>query len=313
MPSPRSLARLLAAVLTLAPLSLLGAQTLYKYQDDSGAWVFTDRVPPADTDAESQALPGATDAGRVTVSRRLDAGRLLLTAHNGTRTPVQFSLEIDALHNVALPAPEAPREWVIDAQDSIRILSVEASTGIAAPGVDYRYRWFPGDPKAEHRPDALYRAPYAVASGHPVTQAWPDTHTHTTRASQHAIDIAMPVGTDIHAARGGLVFEVESSEFRSGLDPGLGTANRVRILHDDGTFAIYAHLNRSSVRVRAGERVERGQYIADSGNTGYSSGPHLHFAVMRNAGFDMQSVPVQFASRDGAAVSARTGERLYAW
>ncbi len=146
-----------------------------------------------------------------------------------------------------------------------------------------------------------------------MSQAWPDTITHTTRESQHAIDIAMPAGTDIHAARAGLVVEVESREFRSGLDAGLGTANRVRILHDDGTFAIYAHLNRSSVRVRAGERVERGQYIADSGNTGYSSGPHLHFVVMRNAGFEMQSVPVQFAGRDGAAVTARTGEQLYAW
>lgn len=311
MPLARGL--LVAAVLTVAPLSQLCAQTLYKYQDDAGVWVYTDRVPPADTDAESQALPGSADAGDVTVSRRIDDGRLLLTAHNGTRTPVQFSLEIDALHNVALPAPEAPREWVIDAQDSIEILAVEAFTGIAAPGVDYRYRWFPGDPKAEHRPDQPYRAPYAVASGHPVSQAWPDTITHTTGASQHAIDIAMPAGTDVHAARDGLVVEVESREFRSGLDPGLGTANRVRILHDDGTFAIYAHLNRNSVRVRAGERVERGQYIADSGNTGYSNGPHLHFAVMRNAGFEMQSVPVQFSGRDGVAVTARNGERLYAW
>lgn len=312
MALPRSLARLLAAVLAMAPLAPLWAQTLYKYQDD-GVWVYTDRAPPADTDAESQALPGPTDAGGVTVSRRLDDGRLLLTAHNATRTPVQFSLEIDALHNVALPAPEAPREWVIDAHDSIEILAVEAFTGIAAPGVDYRYRWFPGDPAAEHRPDAPYRAPYSVASGHPVTQAWPDTNTHRTRDSQYAIDISMPAGTDIHAARDGLVVDVESREFRSGLDASLGIANRVRILHDDGTFAIYAHLNRSSIRVRAGERVERGQYIADSGNTGYSSGPHLHFAVMRNAGFEMQSVPVQFASRDGAAVTARAGERLHAW
>lgn len=307
------LTRFLAALLALAPLSPLAAQTLYKYQDDAGTWVYTDRVPPAEAAAESRSLPGITDAGGVTVSRRIDNGRLLLTAENGTRVPVQFSLEIDALHNVALPPPEAPREWVIDAQDSIEILALEAPTGIAAPGVDYRYRWFPGDPAAEHEPDAPYRAPYAVASGHPVSQAWPDTITHTTRESQYAIDIAMPAGTDIHAARDGLVVEVESREFRSGLDAALGTANRVRILHDDGTFAIYAHLNRSSVRVRAGERVERGQYIADSGNTGYSSGPHLHFAVMRNAGFEMQSVPVQFAGRDGVAVTARTGEQLYAW
>ena len=56
--------------------------------------------------------------------------------------------------------------------------------------------------------------------------------------------------------------------------------NFVLLLHDDGTLGEYMHLSPSSVQVQPGERVERLQPIALSGNTGFSSTPHLHFQVM---------------------------------
>ena len=68
----------------------------------------------------------------------------------------------------------------------------------------------------------------------------------------------------------------------------------VMTLHDDGTIAIYAHLNWNSIRVEPGDRVERGEFIAESGNTGFSTGPHLHFAVLKNVGMFLESVPVRF-------------------
>ena len=87
----------------------------------------------------------------------------------------------------------------------------------------------------------------------------------------------------------------------------------MRILHDDGTYAIYAHLNTNSIRVKPGDKVRRGQYIADSGNTGFSSGPHLHFAVVRNVGMEIQSLPVIFAGQNEATVLPTYGSILTAY
>jgi murein DD-endopeptidase MepM/ murein hydrolase activator NlpD len=131
----------------------------------------------------------------------------------------------------------------------------------------------------------------------------------------YAVDIAMPVGTDIVAARDGVVFDVSSTNFKGGpeADQYADLANLVRILHDDGTFAVYAHLNWNSIRVNPGDRVRAGQYIADSGNTGFSSGPHLHFAVQRNLGMRVESIPVAFRGADGAGVSPRRGAPLIAY
>jgi len=76
---------------------------------------------------------------------------------------------------------------------------------------------------------------------------------------------------------------------------------------------VYAHLQMNTVRVRPGQRVQRGEYLANSGNTGFSSGPHLHFVVLRNAGLRSESVPVTFAGPGGAAVSPRSGRSLTAY
>ena len=63
----------------------------------------------------------------------------------------------------------------------------------------------------------------------------------------------------------------------------------------DGTIGVYAHLHWDSVRVQPGQHVQRGEYIADSGNTGFTTGAHLHFAVIRNAGLEAISLPFNSA------------------
>ena len=105
------------------------------------------------------------------------------------------------------------------------------------------------------------------------------------------MDIAMPEGTPIIAARGGLVVKTENNQAGRGSDP---SGNFVRVLHDDGTQGVYLHLKQGSVSVRDGQRVGVGSLLGLSGNTGNSSGPHLHFVVQRDTGAGWVSIPYEF-------------------
>lgn len=82
------------------------------------------------------------------------------------------------------------------------------------------------------------------------------------------LDFAAPRGSSIHAASGGVV---SWSGFRSGY------GKMVELSHGNGLVTRYAHA--SSVLVKVGDLVEKGQLIAKVGSTGKSTGPHLHFEV----------------------------------
>ena len=85
------------------------------------------------------------------------------------------------------------------------------------------------------------------------------------------------------------------------------------IAHDDGSFGNYVHLTYRGAEVAVGDRVQAGQFIGYSGNTGISSGPHLHFDVrLPLANGRMQSIPFLFRGLDGEAVEPEEGAFHYA-
>ena len=87
-----------------------------------------------------------------------------------------------------------------------------------------------------------------------------------------------------------------------------GSPNFVVVLHSDGTTGEYFHLERGSVQVRAGDRVARGQWLARSGNTGFSTVPHLHFGCLSNGARSNDRVVGRSLS-DAPRCSGRAAQR----
>ena len=292
------------------------ADEMYKYRGPDGEWIYSDRPPDDDTLVEVRILEGNDDAEvGIDVTYEFRGRTVELIASNPSYVPIELTLDFRTIRGVEFPDPDDNLRWVVPPRSNTVLLALDLLENATSPVLEFQYRYLAGDPGARHAPQQAYRAPFAIATNHPITQAFPQVATHVTRDSQYAVDISMPIGTDIMAARGGVVFDVAASNFSGGLDPARDgpNANVVRILHDDGTYAIYAHLDTNTIRVRPGDRVERGEYIADSGNTGFSSGPHLHFAVVRNAGMYIESVPVMFEGSNAEKIVPATGADLTAY
>lgn len=155
-----------------------------------------------------------------------------------------------------------------------------------------------GDPAARAEPYA-YRLPYRTGSTFKVLQGFHGAFSHRG-SNEYAVDFDCPVATPVLAARPGIVVASNAAAQGSGTTSDFleyRRTNFVLVLHDDGTLGEYMHLAPSGVRVSIGQRVERGDELALSGNTGFSSTPHLHFQVMTAAGdgISATSFPFQLA------------------
>ncbi|MGW7451661.1 M23 family metallopeptidase [Streptomyces sp. NPDC054787] len=109
-------------------------------------------------------------------------------------------------------------------------------------------------------------------------------------------DFAVPVGTPVKAVAAGVV--VKAGPNGGGDGPAYG--NAVVIKHANNTYSQYAHLSR--IQVRIGQKVAVEQRIALSGNTGNSSGPHLHFEIRTTPNYGSAVNPVAFLRKAGVTI-----------
>jgi murein DD-endopeptidase MepM/ murein hydrolase activator NlpD len=254
----------------------------------------------------------AQDAEKVKVYSR---GTYELLADNAYIIPVWVSVEFPSLVNMKASEPLPYRTLVPAGAKGHELFTLEALPGSERRSYRMLVSYAKGDP-ASAKPDENfpYLFPFGHGTKHRVTQGYNGSFTHTGLENQYALDFDLDTGTPVFAARGGLVFDVKKNSNRGGSSSSYNKdANFVSVLHEDGTIGNYIHLKLNGALVAPGDRIEGGQLIGYSGNTGISSGPHLHFDVQipTHEG-KMRSIPIRFLNYDGTAVEARENGYYYA-
>jgi murein DD-endopeptidase MepM/ murein hydrolase activator NlpD len=135
-----------------------------------------------------------------------------------------------------------------------------------------------------------YKLPWPAGASYEISQGNCGPASHLG-AHRYSYDISMTIGSSIVAARGGVVESMEEQYNDGG---GCAELNYISIRHTDGTLARYLHLTHNGVLVNKGATVNQGDAIALSGNSGCSSGAHLHFMVLTPDEAD--TVPVTFSN-----------------
>lgn len=276
---------------------------IYKYKDEQGKWHFSDTKPthgkvPVQQINLKPALITTKTKPFLTVKQA--NGQLGYTAHNPLLIPSQvFLYDIETKKKItsAVIAPLSTK--AIFSQQNSRIKR------------DVKFRYVIGDPNTQ--PDnAAILPPFTNYKPMRISQSFNGQFSHRSASSRYAVDIGMLVGTKITAVREGVVIRTRDNYVLAGTASPyfLDKANLVEILHSDGTYALYGHLLLGGVKVNVGDKVKAGQVIGLSGNTGYSTGPHLHFAILYNDHGKRRSVPFMFLQPDNKQVTPQRGQWL---
>lgn len=283
----------LLCVCALALPAASHANRVYRWTDRDGVVHYGDQAPQDGT-PRAGIRTVAVEAQPAVVARirmENDGDAVAAWVENDLAGPIEVRLRQASGAPVAAD-PLLPARATVPAQSAVVVARLAAPVELLAEVT-------PGSSNARPR-DVEYRYPLQSTTVR-VEQGFGGAYTHHDEANRYAVDFATPVGTPVLAARDGTVMQAEGDFDGNGSDGETfaARANFIRILHDDGTMALYAHLRQGGVLVRQGQRVRAGDRIGLSGNTGYSAGPHLHFVVQANRGMRLQAVPFRMFGPQG--------------
>jgi murein DD-endopeptidase MepM/ murein hydrolase activator NlpD len=283
--------RLLTLCALLLAAQSASALTIYKFTDAHGVVSFTDRPTKGASVVVFRDRMVEHIEKQVHLTVKKQDGVHSLFVRNDLFAPVEVELKLSGLSNVlGVNGASSTIRRMVPARSNERMIVLSPRQAGKAMNYASMLTSTLGDPTPAAQ---AYRYPLPWVGGpFRLSQGPNGKYSHFGVKGRYAMDIAMPEGTPIIAARGGVVVKIENDQTGKGANP---SGNFVRILHNDGTMGVYLHLMRGSVTVREGERVMVGSALARSGNTGNSTGPHLHFVVQRNVGGSLESIPYEFA------------------
>lgn len=238
------------------------------------------------------ALAQRTDTDpKVTVTKREKGGLVQIIATNEEYVPCSVIVTFN-LENMEVVEPNNDT-LTVPPRSELLLYELRPVKNSRSYGYGYDYQFAHGDVKMRpYDSSYVYELPFAAGESHRVAQGYGGKFSH---AGEAALDFTMAEGTAVHAARGGTVVRVIDKWYQHCPEPRCSDYNNViEILHEDGTYADYAHLKQSGAVVTVGQQVEKGELIGYSGRTGYSSGPHLHFGVYRQSWERHEHLPTLF-------------------
>ena len=211
-------------------------------------------------------------------------------AQNKELSPYQIQIDFPVLQNLK-PTKSLPYYQVIYPGKAQKLLELQPQGG-SSTAFKSQYQMAMGDPSANIDLSFPYWLPFEHGSTFILIQGPNGSYTHQ---GKNAFDFVMDEGTKVCASRDGLVVAVKEDSNIGGPDESfMKHGNRITILHEDGSFADYVHLKYQGSLVHVGDQVKAGQVIGFSGNTGWSTKPHLHFQVYKAIKFGIQTLPVNF-------------------
>jgi murein DD-endopeptidase MepM/ murein hydrolase activator NlpD len=240
------------------------------------------------------AEPRCLDDAAVCLDAQEQGAKVTFSVVNREAAPYSVRVMITERHNLE-PSSPLPFRAVLQPGEE-RVVGALTPRKPAEP-TRYALRWSAaeGDVRARHDDGVRYRMPFGGAEKRVLSQGPGGSESHRSGATFYSFDFAMPWGTPVLAARPGRVVRVVDRYSASGAGrEAIDAANRVVVEHSDGTLATYAHL-RQQAAVAVGQQVATGDTLGWSGDTGYSTGPHLHFMVWkREADLTWRSLPIRF-------------------
>ncbi|WMN11901.1 M23 family metallopeptidase [Marivirga salinae] len=233
-------------------------------------------------------------------------------ANNNESVPYTVKIDFQKMENLSSSSGEKSFIRTIPANAaSQEVLKLKKNEETKGTSFDFNFLYNIGDPSLTIDEDYPYLLPYKHGKRVRIGQGNNGSGTHR---GVNAIDFNLEIGDSIYAARNGLVIEVSEDSNVGGNDPKFEKyGNFIKVYHDDGTVGSYVHLQKNGSLVEKGDKIEKGQFIGLSGNTGWSSGPHLHFMVAKNQNFKNITLPIKFLNYKEELFIPRESNSYYAY
>ena len=234
----------------------------------------------------------------------------ILYADNNAFCPVSMSLDLN-LNNLSFSKGEKRIFVIPEKVQRFQLGTLDVLYPAMPHKFSYTFRSSFGNIQIVHYDEAYeYDLPFQKNKDYYLVQGYQGNFSHQ---NENALDFIMKEGTEITAARDGVVVKIVQNNTESCLQEECKKLNNyILIYHSDGTIANYSHLQQNGSKVSVGNVVKKGDVIGLSGNTGFSSGPHLHFSCYLLQSIEkIQTVRTKFRIDDGAKSAYLEEKRHY--